>query len=177
MILDRRKGWSMVKRHLTVGGIVASIFVLLAGAAVATPGSGTAATVVARAAFADRVDLKLSIKDDRRGRDNIHVRDAEDTVLQQIVFAANGTSGWHSHHGPAVILIKSGQLTFYSEDDPGCIGRTFTAGQAFVEPPNLVHFARNESPSEIAEVGVTYLDVPPGASPRVDEPAPGNCPF
>jgi len=23
----------------------------------------------------------------------------------------------------------------------------------------------------------TYLNVPPGGSPRIDEPAPGNCPF
>jgi quercetin dioxygenase-like cupin family protein len=167
----------MVKSPLTSGAIGAAVIALLAGVAAATPGSGTSATVVARAAFADYVDLKLSIRDDYRGRDNIHVRGAGDTVLQQIVFAANGQSGWHSHHGPAVILIKSGQLTFYSEDDPACTGRTFTAGQAFVEPPGLVHFAHNKSATEIAEVGVTYFDVPPGASPRFDEPAPGNCPF
>jgi quercetin dioxygenase-like cupin family protein len=168
----------MVTRRLTSGAIVAAGMALLVGAAVATPGSGATATVVARAAFADHVDFKLSIRDNRRGRDNIHVRNAADTVMQQIQFGPDAFSGWHSHPGPAIILIKSGQLTFYSEDDRKCRGRTFVAGQAFIEPPGLVHFAHNPSPTEIAEVGVTYFDVPPDlASPRIDEPAPGNCPF
>ena len=144
----------------------------------ATPGSGASAAVVARAAFADHVDLTLSVRGDGPGRDNIHVRNAADTVMQQIRFEPGAVSGWHSHPGPAVILIKSGQLTFYSEDDRECRGRTFSAGQAFIEPPGLVHFAHNPSLTEIAEVGVTYFDVPPElASPRIDQPAPGNCPF
>ena len=173
-----RGRWSAAKRLLTLTAVIAAVFALVAGAAVATPGSGASATVVARAAFADHVDLTLSIRDDGPGRDNIHVRNAADTVMQQIRFDPDAVSGWHSHPGPAVILIKSGQLTFYSEDDRECGGRTFSAGQAFIEPPGLVHFAHNPSLTEIAEVGVTYFDVPPDlASPRIDEPAPGNCPF
>ena len=166
------------KRRLTSAAGIGAVVVLVAGVALATPGSGTSATLVARAAFADHVDLKLSIQDGHQGRDTIHVRNAADTVMQQIQFGPAGVSGWHSHPGPAVILIKSGQLTFYSEDDRECRGRTFSAGQAFIEPPGLVHFAHNPSLTEIAEVGVTYVDVPPDlASPRIDEPAPGNCPF
>ena len=168
----------MVKRRLTSAALIAAGIALLVGTAVATPGSGATATVVARAAFADHVDFKLSIRDNRPGRDNIHVRNAADTVMQQIQFGPDAVSGWHSHPGPAIILIKSGQLTFYSEDDGTCTGRTFSAGQAFIEPPGLVHFAHNPSLTEIAEVGVTYFDVSPElASPRIDEPAPGNCPF
>ena len=167
-----------MKRRLTSAAIVAAGMALLVGAAVATPGSGATAAVVARAAFADHVDFKLSIQENHRGRDNIHVRNAADTVMQQIRFEPAAFSGWHSHPGPAIILIKSGQLTFYSEDDRNCTGRTFSAGQAFIEPPGLVHFAHNPNHTEIAEVGVTYFDVPPDvASPRIDEPAPGNCPF
>jgi quercetin dioxygenase-like cupin family protein len=165
-------------RRLTSGVVGAALIALLAGAAVATPGSGASSTVVARAAFADLVDLKLGIRDGQGGRDRIHVRNAADTVMQQIQFGPDAFSGWHSHPGPAIILIKSGQLTFYSEDDQECMGRTFSAGQAFIEPPGLVHFAHNPSLTEIAEVGVTYFDVPSElASPRIDQPAPGNCPF
>jgi hypothetical protein len=52
------------------------------------------------------------------------------------------------------------------------------AGQAFIQPAGHVHFARNPSTSVSTEVWVTYLDVAPGsASPRIDEPSPGNCPF
>jgi quercetin dioxygenase-like cupin family protein len=167
-----------MKRYALTSAAVIGTVALIAGVAVATPGSGATATVVARAAFADHVDLKLSIQDGHQGRDTIHVRNAADTVMQQIQFGAGAVSGWHSHPGPAVILIKSGQLTFYSEDDRECRGRTFSAGQAFIEPPGLVHFAHNPSPTGITEVAVTYLDVPPELpSPRIDEPAPGNCPF
>ncbi len=89
----------------------------------------------------------------------------------------NGHSGWNSHPGPAVVLIKSGELTFYSEDDETCTGRTFSAGQALIDPgQGHVHFAQNQGPTP-TEVWVTYFDVPPGESPRTDVPAPGNCPF
>jgi quercetin dioxygenase-like cupin family protein len=163
---------------LTAAAVSAAVIALVGGVAVATPGSGTSPTVVARAAFADHVDLKLSIQDGHRDRDNIHVRHAADTVMQQIQFGPSAISGWHSHPGPAVILIKSGQLKFYSEEDRKCRGRTFSAGQAFIESPGLVHFAQNPSSTEITEVAVIYFDVPDDlASPRVDEPAPGNCPF
>jgi quercetin dioxygenase-like cupin family protein len=173
-----REKWSTVKRRLTSAAVIAALVALAAGVAVATPGSGTSPTAVARAAFADNVDLKLSILDRHQGRDIIHVRNAADTVMQQIQFGPNAISGWHSHPGPAVILIKSGQLTFYSEDDRNCEGRTFSAGEAFVEAPGLVHFAQNRSLTEVTEVGVIYFDVPADlASPRIDEPAPGNCPF
>ena len=168
----------VARKRLMTAVVIGAAIALAAGAARATPGSGAVATVVARAAFVDPVDLKLSIQDGHLGRNIIHIRNAADTVMQQIVFDPGAISGWHSHPGPALILIRSGQLTFYSEDDRACTGRTFSAGQAFIEPPGLVHFARNPSLTESATVGVTYFDVPPApAGPRIDEPAPGHCPF
>jgi quercetin dioxygenase-like cupin family protein len=158
--------------------VVAGVASGLAAVVSATPGSGVSGIVAARAAFADRVDLRVSIMDDYRGRKTSQVRKAEDTVMQQIVFAPDSFSGWHSHPGPAIALIKTGQLTLYSEDDETCTGRTLWAGQAFIQPAGHVHFARNSSTSVSTEVWVTYLDVAPGsASPRIDEPSPGNCPF
>jgi quercetin dioxygenase-like cupin family protein len=160
--------------------IITAAVTALAGAVLATPGSGTTGVVAARAAFADIVDLKFSIRDDYRGRDNIQVRNAGDTVMQQITFAPGGFSGWHSHPGPAVVLIRSGELTFYDGDDESCSGRTFSAGQASIDPgQGHVHFAVNQGTTP-AEVWVTYFDVPPGTGSmgvRDDAPAPGNCPF
>lgn len=160
--------------------IVTAAVAALAGAVWATQGSGTIGVVAARAAFADVVDLKFSIRDDYRGRDNIQVRNAGDTVMQQITFAPGGFSGWHSHPGPAVVLIKSGELTFYDGDDESCSGRTFSAGQALIDPgQGHVHFAVNQGPTPTV-VWVTYFDVPSGTGSmgvRDDAPAPGNCPF
>jgi quercetin dioxygenase-like cupin family protein len=167
-------------KQLVSAFIVTAAVAALAGAVWATQGSGTTGIVAARAAFADVVDLKFSIRDDYRGRDNIQVRNAGDTVMQQITFAPGGFSGWHSHPGPAVVLIKSGELTFYDGDDQSCSGRTFAAGQALIDPgQGHVHFAVNQGTMP-AEVWVTYFDVPAGTGSmgvRVDAPAPGNCPF
>jgi hypothetical protein len=114
---------------------------------------------------------------DRRA-EVIHVREAQETVMQQIIIGPGGSTGWHSHPGPAVVLIKSGELTVYSSDDPTCTGRTYSAGQAFIEHgQGLVQFAGNLSPSQNVEVWVTYFDVPPGGPFRIDAANPGNCGF
>jgi len=170
----------MAKKQLVSAVGVAAAAAALAGAVMATPGSGTTGVVAARAAFADVVDLKFSLRDNHRGRDNIQVRNAGDTVMQQITFVPGGHSGWHSHPGPAVVLVASGQLTFYDGDDESCTGRTYSAGQALIDPgQGHVHFAVNQGQTPTV-VWVTYFDVPLGPGSmgvREDAAAPGNCPF
>ena len=143
----------------------------------ATPPSGiVSATIVARASFADPVDLKFKIA--REGQEVIHAPELQDTVIQQIIIGPGGSTGWHSHPGPAVALIKAGALALYSSDDPTCTPRIYSAGEAFVDSgQGHVHLARNLSPSQNVEVWVTYFDVPPGGSPRLDAADPGNCGF
>jgi quercetin dioxygenase-like cupin family protein len=166
----------MAKKQLAFWGVVASSVAFVAGVALATPGSGTTGIVVARSAFTDRVDLLLSVKHDERGRESVQVRNSQDTVMQQIIFAPDGHSGWHSHPGPAVILIKSGELTFYQEEAGRCVSRTYSAGEALIDSgQGHAHLAHNTSAGE-TEVWVTYFDVPAGGSPRIDVPAaPEAC--
>ncbi|HUP46357.1 MAG TPA: hypothetical protein VM779_12685 [Thermoanaerobaculia bacterium] len=149
---------------------------ILAAAVLATPGSGiVSGAIVARASFLDDVDIKFKV--DHGSQEITQVRDARDTVMQKIVIAAGGTTGWHSHHGPAVALVTRGALTLYSSDDPSCAGRLYSAGAGFIDPgQGHVHLGRNESGTE-TEVWVTYFDVPPGQSVRVDAADPGNCSF
>jgi quercetin dioxygenase-like cupin family protein len=166
----------MAKKQLAFWGVVASSVAFVAGVALATPGSGTTGIVVARSTFTDRVDLLLSVKHDERGRESVQVRNSQDTVMQQIIFAPDGHSGWHSHPGPAVILIKSGELTFYQEEAGRCVSRTYSAGEALIDSgQGHAHLAHNTSAGE-TEVWVTYFDVPAGGSPRIDVPAaPEAC--
>jgi quercetin dioxygenase-like cupin family protein len=104
------------------------------------------------------------------------VRNAQETVVQQFVLGPGGTTGWHSHPGPVVVLVKTGELTLYSSEDPTCTGRTYSAGQAFIDSgQGHVHIARNLSQSDNTELWVTYFDVPPGGPFRIDAPNPGNC--
>jgi hypothetical protein len=156
---------------------LAVVATALTGNVLATQGAGVVFSMIwARAAFQNPVDIKFKLEDGRQ--EVIHVPNAQDTVMQQLVFAPGGHTGWHSHPGPAIALIKSGQFTLYSGDDPTCSGRTYLAGQAFVDSgQGHAHIGRNLSATENAEVWVTYLDVPPGTPVRIDLPSPGNCHF
>jgi quercetin dioxygenase-like cupin family protein len=131
---------------------------------------------VARGVFADSTDIKFKITG--FGQQVIHALNAQETVVQQIVIGPDGHTGWHSHPGPVVVVIKAGALTFYSSEDPTCTGRTYTAGQAFIDSgQGHVHIARNLSASENVEVWATYFDVPPGGAFRIDVGDPGTCGF
>jgi quercetin dioxygenase-like cupin family protein len=143
----------------------------LAGQTLGTPASGViSGTVLARADFVERVDVKFKIGTSH----GIHVsnaRGAGEVVVQEIVLAAGGSTGWHTHPGPAVAVIKSGMLRV--TDAEGCHSRTYSAGQAFVDPgQGHVHLGTNPG-SENVVVYVTYFDVPAGGTPRIDAADPG----
>jgi quercetin dioxygenase-like cupin family protein len=148
----------------------------VAVAVVLTPSSGiVSAPVFARASFADPTDLKFKVKG--QSQEVINVNNAQETVVQQIVIEPGGNTGWHSHPGPVVVLVKSGQMSFYDSEDPTCTVRTYSAGQAFIDSgQGHVHIARNEGSANL-ELWATYFDVPPGGAFRIDAPNPGNCSF
>jgi hypothetical protein len=98
-----------------------------------------------------------------------------DIAVQTIAFAPGATSGWHSHPGPVFIQVTSGTMTFYMSDDPTCTPVVRTAGQGYLDLGDHSHIARNETTLPAQNV-VTYF-APPGATLRIDQPAPGNCPF
>jgi quercetin dioxygenase-like cupin family protein len=172
---------SRKKKYLVATAVAG---VALAVTAFATPGSGVlSATVFARASFVDPVNMKFAITHLRgEGKkpiqEDIRVLQARETVVQQIVLSPGGQTGWHSHPGPVIVLVKSGALTFYGAEDPACGSRTYTAGQSFIDSgQGHVHIARNESASADLELWAVYLDVPPAGAFRIDASAPGNCSF
>jgi hypothetical protein len=62
-------------------------------------------------------------------------------------------------------------------DDASCEGRTYEAGEAFVDAgQGHVHIGRNLSGEDL-ELWATYFDVPPGGAFRIDADDPGTCPF
>ena len=163
---------TVVLTSVAVAGLVTAVLVYTAHA---TPSFNiVSATVLARASFLDPVDVKFKIN--TGNEEVIQVSGAQDTVMQQIVIGPGGHTGWHSHPGPAVAIIKAGALALYSSEDPTCTPRIYLPGQAFVDSgQGHVHLARNLSATENVEVWVTYFDVPAGASPRLDAANPGNC--
>jgi hypothetical protein len=124
----------------------------------------------------------------------IKAQDNTDIAVSNVVVAPGGSSGWHSHPGPVLVIVKTGTITFYragkhsgldgDEENPNnaalgatCSRTDYPAGSAFVEVPAPGHvmLAKNEGATE-ATVTATYF-APPGAALRIDQDWPGgSCP-
>lgn len=165
-------------RTASVSAAIAVASLCAGGPAQATPPSGIiTAPILARGYFADATDVKIKVTTPQ-GQDVINAPNAGDTVVQRILFGPNGNFGWHSHPGPVVVVVVSGELTFYDGDDPTCTPRTYYKGQVFVDKgQGHVHYARNLSPTNNLELYATYFDVPAGKPARIDAPDPGICKF
>jgi quercetin dioxygenase-like cupin family protein len=162
-------------RQLALAAIVGAFSAAAVAAALTSSSGIVSAPVLARASFADPTDLKFKIKG--QSQEVVQVNNAQETVIQQVVIAPGGHTGWHSHPGPVVVLIKSGQMSFYDGDDPTCTVRTYSAGEAFIDSgQGHVHIARNEGSVNL-ELWATYFDVPAGGAFRIDADSPGNCGF
>jgi quercetin dioxygenase-like cupin family protein len=99
-------------------------------------------------------------------------KDAAGFTVEHLTFEPGGTTGWHVHPGPVLVIVTAGSVTKYSADD--CTAQTYTAGQAFVEKgPKDENMVRNDG-SVNAETIVTFI-TPPGAPIRDDAPPPPGC--
>jgi quercetin dioxygenase-like cupin family protein len=97
-----------------------------------------------------------------------------DVAMAQITVEPGGSSGWHSHPGGAIIVVKTGTLTVYGSLGSQCQTTTYSAGQAFIERPGEVDQVINTGTVPYV-LFVTFPRVPQGDSARIDEPDPGTC--
>jgi len=82
-----------------------------------------------------------------------------DAAVQRIVLNPGEGPGWHTHPGPATVIVKSGNFTMVQDD---CSEVTFTEGDVVVDQGfGNVHRAYNPGPGT-TELWVTYV-VPQGA--------------
>ena len=98
-----------------------------------------------------------------------------DVAMAQITVQPGGSSGWHSHPGGAIIVVKEGTLTVHRSIGSQCQIETYSAGQAFIERPGEVDQVVNMGTVPYVLL-VTFPRVPQGESPRTDVPDPGTCP-
>ncbi len=150
----------------------AGLALAIAAAALATPGSSFGTTPLARSTASSGIHVMANHV---RIDDKDAPAQTNDVLVQQIVAHPGGYSGWHSHPGYGIVVVRSGVVTLYDGDDPTCTPRTVTAGEVFTEVPGHVHFVRNEGTVDYVAYGTFILPV--GAASRTDEPNPGNCPF
>lgn len=145
-----------MKRYVAFGAAIA--LALSAGTALATPGSGLTSVDLARGTSAAAYTITAAAN--------------MDVATQTNTFAPGGsTSGWHSHPGPVVTIVKSGTLSLWFSSD--CTLRTLTAGQAIVVPSGagLYDLGRNEDATVPLVVVQTFYNVPVGGPLRTDAPA------
>lgn len=128
------------------------------------------------ATFPDDVSAKFRTKYDEGDMGTIVSnlpRDASTVVFAKATWGPTGTSGWHTHPGPVIISITEGELELVNERD--CITRTYTAGEAFIDPgQGNIHTATNPSKTESAVVYATFLGVPDG-EPATEWVEPVEC--
>jgi quercetin dioxygenase-like cupin family protein len=165
----------LTHRPLRVAGAVAILTAALVAAlvalprdhATATPPSNVAAELLARGTIAHAGRIHVAGVE-------LKTRGPIDVATVHVTFQPGGSTGWHVHPGPALVTVKTGQLTLYRAK--GCRARAFGAGQTFLElGPNDVNLTRNET-GGVTETVVTFL-LPPGAPVTVDAPAPRHCPL
>jgi quercetin dioxygenase-like cupin family protein len=153
------------KRVLAATGLAAiaalTVTALLVAPALATPPSGLVNIPLARGTNASDGTIPL--------------QGGTDIAMAQITVIPGGSSGWHSHPGGAIIVVKQGTLTVYTAVGSQCRTETYNAGQAFIERPGEVDDVLNNG-TEPYVLYVTFPRVPPGESARTDEPDPGTCP-
>jgi quercetin dioxygenase-like cupin family protein len=170
-----------MKRHrrrvlVATTGIVAVIALSVSTAlivmpALATPPVGVTTTDIALGRF-DAIDTKIKTG---AWKAKIKTKGASDLYVLQNTIKPGGTFGWHSHPGPSLVTVKSGTATFYLAADPTCTPHVVPTGSGFVDSGGDVHVVRNEGSVDLVTVVVSL--VPAGATRRIDQPDPGNCPF
>jgi quercetin dioxygenase-like cupin family protein len=132
----------------------------------ATPSQGFSSTFLSGPVVLDEIDIKNETDTYEL---EMKTKGLSDVYVLRNVFAPGGHSGWHSHPGPSIVSVVSGQATEYRDDDPN--GVVHLAGTAFVdEGGDHAHMVVNEGSTDL--VLVAFQIIPRGATRRIDRPAP-----
>lgn len=117
-------------------------------AAVATPGSGVSGTVLAKGTSEGKLKVKTP-----NGRTEV--------TFRTITVEPGGSTGWHTHSGQVIAVVKSGTLTRTMDD---CSVEVISAGSSFIEPSGAKHrhIGRNLG-TEPVVIWATYL-LPEGSA-------------
>lgn len=94
--------------------------------------------------------------------------------LDTITIKPGGNFGWHTHGAAVAVVITSGTLTVFDPSIAKCKPFTVSKGQAFVEPANHLHLARNDT-SKPVTLYAMYLGLPKGVHQDIPGTQPAGC--
>jgi quercetin dioxygenase-like cupin family protein len=132
----------------------------------ATPGAGITTTILAGPSVL-LGDLKVKSESDVNEVE-FEARGVSDVYVVHNRILPGGHTGWHSHPGPSIVSVVSGQATEYRDDDPD--GVVHPAGTVFIDEGTHAHKVVNEGSTDL--VLVAFQILPFGAPRRIDEPTP-----
>lgn len=102
------------------------------------------------------------------------VKGDSDVYVVRNTWPVGAHSGWHTHPGPSLITVISGELTVYDADS--CATPVvYHAGESFTDIGcGDVHLIRNEG--AVCAVNMVVQIIPAGLPRRIDADQPANCP-
>jgi Cupin domain len=158
-----------------VGALVAAALLMLpAQATQPTPAPEVSTTILARSLF-DAIHVNAHSHTADRWKAQLKTHGQSDVYVVDNKFPPGASTGWHSHPGPSLILVVTGTVTDYPDDDPNCTPRAYSAGAGFIDPGGgHLHMLRNESGAPAETIAVQLL--PKGAPRRISAEAPSGCP-
>jgi len=157
------KGSRWSKRAMLLGTVLlmlaaASAVYVIPSAAQDPPPPIAAEPLTLRAVFPDEIDMKFKLKLHDGGAIVVNVDDPSRTVDVRYTVQPGAQFPWHSHRGPVIVNIISGALTYVPAGS--CHERTFTMGQAFVDPGHgHIHTAYNPGTEPTVFIA-TFLEAP-----------------
>ena len=95
-------------------------------------------------------------------------------VLDTITIQPGGNFGWHTHGSPVAVVVMSGTLTVFDPSVQNCAAFEVSKGQAFIEPADHVHLARNDTTQPVTLYAM-YLGLPKGSQANSPAKEPATC--
>ena len=153
----------------------------IAGIAYATPVVGLlVGTILSSGTIDDEIKMRVHVplppvagadSEDNEDQDNewraeLYTSGPSNIVVQDVVYAPGGHTGWHSHPGILLSSVISGSIEWY---DSRCRKHVYNAGDSLTESTQT-HYVRNVEAVN-AHFMVTYL-IANGQPRRIDQPAP-----
>jgi quercetin dioxygenase-like cupin family protein len=143
-----------------------------AGTVLATPQAGVTTTTVGTALLPP-VQIRSDYRPDRQTWPPsfwsawLRTHGITDLYVVDNVIDPGGTTGWHTHPGPSLIIVKSGTITNYQAEAAHCAAVSYPAGAAFVDAGgNDVHELKNNGTTAAETVAVQLI--PHGQPRKID---------
>jgi len=157
-----------MKRKLAlVAGTAAALTLAATAQATATPPVGLKSELLVRSAAGQ---FQLA---DRSMRFYLGAGEPTDIALVRATLEPGGSTGWHTHPGPSMVLVGEGAMTVQEQRRGKCVTHSVSAGNAIEHPDGAHNFINNGTTQVVFYV--TYF-VKAGATPLlVDAATPRGC--